>query len=53
MNTIMWEKPVVQGHLTTLTARGARIIPPTSGTLACGEEGVGAMADVTQIAEMI
>ena len=53
MNTIMWEKPVVQGHLATLAARGARIIAPVSGTLACGEEGVGAMAEVAQIAEMI
>ena len=53
MNTSMWEKPVVQSHLATLIERGAQVIAPVSGSLACGEEGVGAMAEVAQIAEMI
>jgi phosphopantothenoylcysteine decarboxylase / phosphopantothenate---cysteine ligase len=44
MNTVMWNKPVVQGHVATLRTQGARIIAPVAGELACGEEGVGAMA---------
>lgn len=44
MNTVMWEKPVVQGHLRTLRSGGARIVDPIPGDLACGEHGVGAMA---------
>lgn len=53
MNTVMWEKPVVQGHLRTLQAGGARLIAPTSGLLACGEDGVGAMADPQLIADAL
>ncbi len=53
MNTVMWEKPVVQGHLRTLVAGGARLVPPVTGTLACGEDGVGAMADAAAIADAI
>ena len=53
MNTVMWEKPVVQGHLRTLVAGGARVIAPVSGNLACGEEGVGAMADPEKIADAL
>ena len=50
MNTQMWEKPVVQGHVSTLRAGKAEIIMPVTGQLACGEQGVGAMADTDAIA---
>lgn len=50
MNTVMWEKPVVQGHLATLRAAGAQVVPPHAGSLACGEEGIGAMAEPEAIA---
>lgn len=50
MNTVMWNKPIVQSHLATLTTGGARILAPQSGTLACGEEGIGAMASPDAIA---
>jgi phosphopantothenoylcysteine decarboxylase/phosphopantothenate--cysteine ligase len=53
MNTVMWNKPVVQGHVRTLAERGALIIPPVSGHLACGESGVGAMEDPERIANLI
>lgn len=49
MNTLMWEKPVVQGHLETLRARGARVLDPASGLLACGEVGMGKLAPVAGI----
>ena len=44
MNTVMWDKPVVQGHVATLRGAGARIVAPVPGDLACGETGVGALA---------
>jgi phosphopantothenoylcysteine decarboxylase/phosphopantothenate--cysteine ligase len=53
MNTVMWEKPAVQQHVHTLSERGARFIPPVDGSLACGEEGAGAMADPTHIATVV
>ncbi len=49
MNTVMWNKAVVQEHIATLADGGAHIIEPISGELACGEEGVGAMAPLENI----
>jgi len=53
MNTVMWNKPVVQAHLHTLAHGGARIIPPVEGNLACGEDGMGAMATPDAIADAL
>ncbi len=53
MNTVMWEKPVVQQHLATLVERGATVIEPASGLLACGETGMGKLAPVTTIVAAI
>lgn len=53
MNTVMWQKPVVQEHVAALVRRSARLIPPVNGNLACGEEGIGAMADPETIAEAL
>jgi phosphopantothenoylcysteine decarboxylase/phosphopantothenate--cysteine ligase len=53
MNTVMWEKPQVQGNLKLLQERGARTIGPVGGNLACGENGLGAMSDPTAIAAAI
>jgi phosphopantothenoylcysteine decarboxylase/phosphopantothenate--cysteine ligase len=50
MNTVMWEKPVVQGHLATLRERGVKFIGPEAGDLACGEQGIGAMAQPVAVA---
>jgi phosphopantothenoylcysteine decarboxylase/phosphopantothenate--cysteine ligase len=50
MNTVMWNKAVVQGHVATLRAGGATILPPVEGNLACGEQGVGAMVEPEAIA---
>lgn len=50
MNTVMWDKPQVQGNLRLLTERGARLIGPVAGNLACGETGIGAMASPDAIA---
>lgn len=53
MNTVMWEKPVVQQHLATLVERGATVIEPASGLLACGETGMGKLAPVATIVAAI
>lgn len=49
MNTLMWEKPVVQANLETLRRRGASIVPPAAGLLACGEVGMGKLASVADL----
>lgn len=45
MNTNMYENPVVQDNLKTLTAYGWEIICPASGRLACGDTGEGRMPE--------
>ncbi len=53
MNTVMWDKPIVQQHLQTLVSRGAEVIQPASGLLACGEVGMGKLASVAEIVAAI
>ncbi|GAB5427312.1 MAG: bifunctional phosphopantothenoylcysteine decarboxylase/phosphopantothenate--cysteine ligase CoaBC [Devosia indica] len=53
MNTVMWDKPIVQQHLQTLVGRGAAVIEPASGLLACGEVGMGKLAPVASIVAAI
>jgi phosphopantothenoylcysteine decarboxylase len=49
MNTMMWEHPITAESLTRLTKWGYQIIEPISKTLACGDEGIGAMAEPSSI----
>ena len=51
MNLWMWEHPATRANLETLAARGVRVIDPGVGELACGEEGVGRMAEPEAIVE--
>ena len=53
MNTVMWDHPATQQNLKTLVDRGAAVIDPAAGTLACGEVGVGKLAPVVTIVEAI
>ena len=53
MNDNMWRHPAVQANLKTLEERGAFIIPPGYGRLACGREGRGRMAESEVIVEAI
>ena len=56
MNTMMWEHPATEEHLATLRRwHGDRfaIIPPITKRLACGDEGIGAMAQISVIAQII
>lgn len=45
MNTNMLEHPATAAHLETLRARGARIVPPGRGELACGWMGPGRLPE--------
>ncbi len=45
MNVWMWEHPATQANLELLRRRGARVIDPGVGDLACGDEGIGRMAE--------
>ncbi|NOZ78839.1 MAG: bifunctional phosphopantothenoylcysteine decarboxylase/phosphopantothenate--cysteine ligase CoaBC [Acidobacteria bacterium] len=50
MNTVMWRQPAVQEALSKLSSRGAVIVTPESGELACGDTGQGRLAPVEEIA---
>lgn len=49
MNTRMFEHPLVQENIAKLTALGVMFVPPQSGELACGEQGMGHLADLETI----
>jgi phosphopantothenoylcysteine decarboxylase len=53
MNTKMWEHPITREHLNKLQSWGYIIVEPQSKVLACGEEGMGAMANVEDIVAVI
>jgi phosphopantothenoylcysteine decarboxylase/phosphopantothenate--cysteine ligase len=53
MNQAMWRHPAVQGNLQTLRARGAIVIEPGSGYLACGEVGPGRLAEPAEIVRRV
>jgi phosphopantothenoylcysteine decarboxylase / phosphopantothenate---cysteine ligase len=49
MNVWMWEHPATQANLSVLKSRGVRVIEPGTGDLACGDEGIGRMAEPDDI----
>jgi len=54
MNTVMWEHPAVQENLERLERHGRyRIVAPTRKRLACGDVGVGGLADVPDIVRAV
>ena len=53
MNVRMWEHPATQRNLETLQNDGAMIVGPDKGDMACGEYGMGRMAEPVTIADEI
>ncbi|MEW6052383.1 MAG: bifunctional phosphopantothenoylcysteine decarboxylase/phosphopantothenate--cysteine ligase CoaBC [Nitrospirota bacterium] len=53
MNWRMYENPVLQKNLSALVSHGAIQVGPEKGGLACGEEGMGRMAEVSDIIEAV
>jgi len=49
MNKNMWDNPVVQENVSKLKTLGYQMIGPDTGWLACGDEGIGRMAEVQTI----
>ncbi|HTV89923.1 MAG TPA: flavoprotein, partial [Stellaceae bacterium] len=45
MNAQMWAHPATQANLATVAARGVLRVGPGAGMLACGEVGLGRMAE--------
>ncbi len=53
MNWRMYENHIVQENLKSLVSRGIIQVGPEKGELACGEEGMGKMSDISDIIEAI
>ncbi|OGL63843.1 hypothetical protein A3C09_02175 [Candidatus Uhrbacteria bacterium RIFCSPHIGHO2_02_FULL_47_44] len=59
MNTFMWHNPITQKYLGELnllrimTVGTIRIVQPQDKVLACGDEGVGAMANISDIVDAV
>ncbi len=49
MNSHMWHHAATGRNLEQLIRDGVRVIAPGSGDLACGEEGMGRLADVDRM----
>jgi phosphopantothenoylcysteine decarboxylase/phosphopantothenate--cysteine ligase len=49
MNVRMWEHPATVQNIATLEARGLLRVGPEPGAMACGEFGMGRMAEPLQI----
>ena len=49
MNVLMWQHAATQANIATLEKRGVIRIGPAEGLMACGEEGIGRMAEVPDI----
>lgn len=53
MNVRMWEHPATQSNLSVLRERGVRVVGPSEGDMACGEWGMGRLAEVNEIVTAI
>lgn len=53
MNHVMWNHPATQTNLNILQNHGVNLISPESGEQACGEIGVGRMAEPETICQRL
>ena len=53
MNVRMWEHPATQANVALLAERGALIVPPATGDLACGMVGAGRLAEPASIVQAV
>lgn len=51
MNVHMWRDEATRSNVAALRARGAVVVEPESGELACGDVGEGRLAEMATIAE--
>ncbi len=52
MNTRMLDHPATLANLELLKKRGARVVEPASGMLACGDIGAGKLADPLELSRI-
>jgi phosphopantothenoylcysteine decarboxylase / phosphopantothenate---cysteine ligase len=53
MNPAMWDHPATRRNIALVQADGARMVGPNPGDMACGETGLGRMAEPEQILKAI
>jgi phosphopantothenoylcysteine decarboxylase / phosphopantothenate---cysteine ligase len=53
MNPVMWEHPATRRNIAQVQVDGVRLIGPNPGDMACGEIGLGRMAEPDQILNAI
>lgn len=53
MNTRMYQSPIVLENIQKLRDAGVHFVGPETGSLACGEEGLGRMSEVSDIVESV
>jgi len=53
MNVRMWHHPATQRNVITLAGDGVRMVGPNAGDMACGEVGLGRMAEPAEIVAAI
>lgn len=53
MNGKMWQHPATQRNVAILKADGVHFIPPATGDLACGYQGIGRLAPLEEILEAV
>ena len=53
MNANMYRHPATQRNLRTLAERGAHLVGPVSGRLACGDDDIGRMSEPADIVEAV
>ena len=53
MNTNMYLHPATKENIKKLSSLGVNFIEPATGELACGDEGIGKLAEVTTIIQKV
>ncbi len=53
MNHRMYRNPIVQKNIKELKKLNVQFVGPATGSLACGEEGAGRLAEVSEIVEAV
>ena len=53
MNVEMWQNPATQRNVAQVRADGIRLLGPDAGAQACGETGMGRMAEPEELLDMI
>jgi len=53
MNSYMWDHPETDEHLKKLENWNVKLVPPQEKVLACGDKGMGALAEIDTIKEIV